>query len=167
MRHIKISAAILRPLFKVLDFVRPVADLLARIWVSKIFLQSGLQKINNWDSTVMMFQGVYHVPFIQPVLAAYMGTAFEIILPVLLILGLGGRISIFVFFIYNIVCVASFHFLWTPAGAEGLSDHIGWGLLLLLLMVHGNGKLSLDYLIHTWWGHHLILEPEISLEEEG
>jgi putative oxidoreductase len=72
-----------------------------------------------------------------------------------LVLGLGGRLCLFVFFLYNITCVISFHFLLTPQGSAGLADHISWGLLLLLLMVHGMGKLSLDHWFHKKWGNHL------------
>jgi putative oxidoreductase len=151
----KLTAAALRPLFKSLDILAPVGDLLARLWIAKIFFLSGLTKIASWQTTVMLFTNAYHVPLLPPVAAAYLGTGFELILPVFLVLGLGGRFLIFVFFLYNVMCVISFHFLWTPAGQAGLDDHVNWGLLLMLLMFHGEGKISLDYLIHRIWGHHL------------
>lgn len=152
----KLTAHVLRPLFKFFDWLKPFADLLARVWVAKIFFLSGLTKIADWQTTLMLFKHQYHVPFLSPTIAAYLGTGFELVLPVLLVLGLGGRFFIFIFFIYNIICVASFHFLWTPAGQAGFDDHVNWGLLLLMLMVHGEGKISLDYLIHKMWGHHLV-----------
>jgi putative oxidoreductase len=155
MLHIKIPAHILRPVLKLLDDLTPVADLLARIWVAKIFFLSGLTKISDWQTTIMLFTHQYHVPLLSPTYAAYLGTSFELILPIFLVLGLGGRFLIFIFFIYNIVCMISFHFLWTPEGYAGLSDHINWALLLMLLMCHGSGKISLDYLIREKWGHHL------------
>lgn len=152
---IKFGAAILRPILKFLDYITPVADLLARVWVAKIFFFAGLTKIQNWQTTLMLFQNQYQVPLISSTFAAYLGTTFELVLPVLLVLGLGGRFFIFVFFIYNIMCVVSYRFLWTLEGQAGLDDHIAWGLLLLLLMCHGVGKISLDYLIEKKWGHHL------------
>jgi len=155
MAAIKFSAVILKPILKFLDFLKPYADLLARLWVAKIFFMSGLTKIQSWQTTLMLFANEYHVPLLPPTFAAYLGTGFELVLPVLLVLGLGGRFFIFIFFIYNIMCVISFHFLWTPAGQAGLDDHICWGLLLMLLMCHGPGKFSLDYLINRSWGHHL------------
>lgn len=151
----RFTANILKPIFKLLDSLAPVGDLLARIWIAKIFFLSGLTKIASWQTTVMLFTNEYHVPLLPPTFAAYLGTGFELFLPVLLVLGLGGRFFIFIFFIYNIMCMISFHFLWTPAGQTGLDDHINWGLLLMLLMFHGSGKLSLDYLISKKWGHHL------------
>lgn len=138
---------VLNPVLKIIDKIGPFGDLLARVWVAKIFFMAGICKLENWNSTIMLFKEVYHVPLLQPELAAYLGTAAELILPVLLVLGLGGRFFIFVFFVYNVICVMSFDFLWTPAGRSGLDDHVNWGLLLLLLMIHGPGKYSLDYLI--------------------
>ncbi len=158
MWHIKVSAAILRPILRLLDWLKPLASLLARFWIAYIFFQSGLTKINDMAGTVMLFANQYQVPLLPPTVAAYLGTSLELLLPVLLVLGLGGRFSLFVFFVYNIACVISFHFLLTPAGAPGLADHISWGIILLLLMVHGMGKISADYWIRKKWGHHLTLK---------
>lgn len=155
MQVIKISANILRPILSIFEFLTPIADLLARIWVAKIFFLSGLAKVQSWSTTLLLFYHQYQVPFMSPTLAAYLGTGFELVAPIFLVLGLGGRFFIFAFFIYNIMCVVSYPFLWTLAGQAGLDDHVAWGLLLLLLMCHGGGKLSLDYLIMKKWGHHL------------
>jgi putative oxidoreductase len=153
MKHIIIPARIIRPILVALDNLKSFGDLIVRFWVAKIFILSGISKVTSWITTIVLFKYSYHVPLMSPVVAAYMGTAAEFILPVLLILGLGGRLAIFCFFIYNLVCMASFHFLWTPAGVTGLDDHVNWGLLLMLLMLHGSGKYSLDYLIHKRWGY--------------
>lgn len=153
MKRIIIPARIIRPILIILDNLRDFGDLLARFWIAKIFLQSGLSKISSWTTTIILFKYSYHVPVISPLAAAYMGTGAEFLLPVFLILGLGGRLSIFAFFVYNLVCVFSFHFLWTPAGTAGMSDHMNWALLLMLLMLNGPGKYSLDYLIHKRWGY--------------
>ena len=152
---IKVFGKIIRPFVRVFDFLAPVGDLLARIWVAKIFFMAGLTKIATWDSTLMLFTHEYHVPFLPPEWAAVIGTGAELILPVLLVLGLGGRFIIFIFFIYNAVAMISYPFLWTADGTAGLHQHITWGLLLMLLMFHGSGKLSLDYLIRKYHGHHL------------
>ncbi len=86
---------------KFLNFLKPYADLLARFWVAKVFFLSGLTKIQSWDTTIMLFTNQYHVPLLSPVFAAYLGTGFELVLPILLVLGFGGRIAIFVFFLYG------------------------------------------------------------------
>src|SRR3990167_4362704 len=148
-------AAVIAPFVRAFNYLSPVGDLIARIWVAQIFFMSGLVKIHAWQSTVMLFAHVYNVPYLSPYVAAVIGTAAELILPILLTIGLGGRITIFIFFVYNIIAAASYPFLWTPQGWNGLSQHIAWGLLLALLMTYGPGKLSLDYWIRKVYGHHL------------
>lgn len=155
---IRIIAKIIAPILRLLDFLTPVGDLAARLWIAYIFFSAGLVKIEQWQSTVNLFTYEYHVPLLPPYVAAVMGTAAELILPVLLVIGFGGRIVILIFFIYNIIAVISYHFLWTPEGAAGLAQHINWGLLLALLMFHGPGKLSVDYLLRKRHGHHLEKE---------
>jgi putative oxidoreductase len=129
----------------------PFFDLLARLWVAGVFLRSGILKIQNWPGTLFLFQNEFHVPFISPYWAAVIATSAELILPILLLLGLGSRIVILIFFIYNLISAISYPFLWTSEGASALNQHIVWGLLLGLLMCHGSGKLSVDYLIHKGW----------------
>lgn len=139
---------------KFFDWLQPLTDLAARLWVSWIFLESGLVKIHAWQSTLMLFTYQYHVPLLSPYAAAVLGTACELILPILLTLGLGGRIVIFVFFIYNLVAMISYHYLWTPVGWSGMEQHISWGLLLALLMTFGSSKLSLDYWLRKEYLRH-------------
>lgn len=151
---IQFFAYILSPILKLLDWLKPIADLLARCWVAWEFFKAGLVKVNAWQSTLMLFDSEYQVPFLSPTAAAYIGTGLELLLPVLLVIGLGGRITILLFFIYNVVAVVSYNFLWTPDGWNGMTQHINWGLLLALLMTHGPGILSLDYWIRRYYGHH-------------
>ncbi len=155
MAFIQFCARIIKPFLKLLDFLTPVGDLLARIWVAQIFFRAGLIKLQSWHTTTILFTHEYHVPFLSPVIAAVIGTAAELILPILLVIGLGGRIMILIFFIYNGIAVISYEYLWTPEGGMGLVQHINWGLLLMLLMFHGPGKLSVDYWLRRRHAHHL------------
>lgn len=149
------AARVIYPFIRLMRFLTPVGDLIARVWIAQIFFISGVLKLQSWDTTLTLFEYEYRTPLLSPYLAAVLGTATELVLPVLLAVGLGGRFWIFALFIYNIVAVASYPFLWTPQGAEGLEDHTMWGILLMLLMFHGSGKLSLDYWIHKKHGHLL------------
>ena len=151
---IRFCAWIIKPFLRFLDFIRPLADLATRLWIAWIFFQSGLVKLQSWPTTIALFQSEYHVPFLSSHAAAVLGTAAELILPVLLAIGLGGRLTILLFFVYNASTVVSYHFLWTPDGWNGLAQHINWGLLLALLMTHGSGKLSVDYWLKRRHGHH-------------
>ena len=118
----------------------PLADLAVRLFVAAVFFQSGLTKIANWDSTLALFENVYAVPLLPPALAAFVGTAVELVFPVLLVLGAGTRFAAFVLFVFNIIAVVSYPDL----GAAGLKDHQLWGLLLAVTLLHGPGAISLD-----------------------
>ncbi len=139
-------------ILRMLDWFKPLGDLAARIWISEIFFRAGVLKLMSWNSTIMLFAHEFQVPFLSPYVAAVIGTTAELILPVLLVLGLGSRIMIAVFFAYNAIAVISYPELWCSGFSAGLGDHLNWGLLLAMLMFHGPGKISLDYLIMKKWG---------------
>ncbi len=130
-----------------LDVVAPVFDLAARLFVAIAFFKSGLVKIQSWDATLYLFENEYAVPYLPPEIAAYLGAAAELTLPVLLAVGLGSRLAAFALFGFNIVAVISYPDL-SPAG---LKDHYLWGALMLVTLFHGPGKLSLDH----WLGRNL------------
>ena len=127
----------------ILDRLSPVGDLLLRLWVAYAFWVSGLAKIQTWDSTLYLFKEEYSVPLLPPEFAAYLGTTVELAFPVLLTFGLLGRLAAGVLFLFNIVAVISYPDL----NAAGLEQHKVWGIMLLLGLLHGPGKLSLDYWI--------------------
>jgi putative oxidoreductase len=121
----------------------PILDLGIRLFVAMVFFKSGLTKISNWNATLFLFENEYHVPLLSPNVAAYLGTPAELGLPVLLALGLGSRFAAAALFVFNIVAVISYPDL----GEVGLRDHQYWGLLLLITLMHGPGKLSVDHVI--------------------
>lgn len=124
-------------------YVAPLLDLTIRVWVAKAFFLSGLTKIQSWDTTLSLFENEYSVPLLPPEVAAYMGTFTELFFPVLLVLGLGTRFAAAVLFVFNIIAVISY-----PDLSEiGLRDHQYWGLLLLMPLLHGPGKISIDHFV--------------------
>mgnify|MGYP003395462173 CR=1 FL=1 len=126
-----------------LNFLSPIGDLILRCWVAYAFWVSGLTKIQNWDSTLYLFNEEYSVPLLSPEIAAYLGTATELGFPVLLAFGLLGRCATLALFLFNIVAVLSYPDL----GAAGIEQHKVWGVMLLVCLLQGPGKLSLDYWI--------------------
>ncbi|MGQ0656657.1 MAG: DoxX family protein [Chromatiales bacterium] len=134
---------LLKPIIKGLDFLAPLGDLAIRLWVANVFWKSGLTKIQSMDTTITLFTYEYHVPLLPPEVAAYLATAIELGFSVLLALGLAGRFSALVLFVFNIMAVISYPAL----NAPGLQQHQVWGIMLLMPLLHGPGKLSLDYLI--------------------
>jgi putative oxidoreductase len=133
-----------------LESLQPVAQLAARVYVGHAFFASGLTKIRDWDTTLLLFTEDYQVPLLPPELAAYMGTAGELVLPVLLVLGLGGRFAALGLSVVNLMAVLSLSDI--PPAA--LQQHVFWGSLLLALALWGPGKLSLDRLIPRFSGTH-------------
>ncbi len=130
-------------LYRKIDMLSPLGNLALRLWVANVFFRSGMLKLGNWDSTMYLFENEYHVPLLSPNIAALMGTGAELVFPVLLVLGSGGRFAAFALFVFNIVAVMSYPDL----EAAGIRDHQIWGVMLLVLMLQGPGKLSVDYFI--------------------
>ena len=129
-----------------LERLQPAAQLLARWYVASVFFRSGLTKLRDFDTTIALFMDEYHVPLLNPTVAAYMGTAAEIALPVLLVLGLGGRFAAAGLFVLNIVAVLSL----SEVPEAALQGHIFWGSLLAALLLWGPGRWSLDRFAVPW-----------------
>lgn len=124
-----------------LDLAQPLAALLARLYVAQVFFLSGLTKIRDWETTVSLFTDEYKVPYLSPELAALLGTAGELVLPVLLVLGLTGRFAALGLFVVNAIAVISL----SEIAPAALQQHITWGVLLALLAIYGCGKWALDH----------------------
>jgi putative oxidoreductase len=125
-----------------LDYLAPGAFLLLRCWVAWQFFKSGLTKLPI-ENAIFLFQNEYSVPLLPPALAAYLATAVELGCSALLMVGLAGRISALGLFILNIVAVISY-------ADASLQDHLPWGLILLLFVLHGPDKLSIDHFIRQY-----------------
>ena len=123
-----------------LESLQPAAQLAARLYVAKVFFWSGLTKLRDWDITVALFTDEYHVPLLPPEMAAMLGTAGELVLPVLLALGLAGRFAALGLSVVNIVAVVSL----AEIAEAALMQHVFWGSLLLGLVLWGPGRWSLD-----------------------
>jgi len=134
------------PLARLLNRLQAPFALASRIYVSWVFLKSGYLKLADWEQTVALFEYEYRVPLLTPQLAAIAGTAGELIFPVLLILGLFGRISALGLQAVNVLAVVSYaHVLFQEGFAAAIGQHYLWGYILLVLAVYGPGAWSLDY----------------------
>lgn len=123
------------------EVLAPLLDLALRGYLASVFFRSGLTKIKNWDSTLYLFSDEYQVPLLPPEVAAYMATAGELVLPVLLLTGLFGRFAAAGLFILNLVAAISYH---AGLSEAGLQQHEFWGALLLVLLVLSRSRWSLD-----------------------
>lgn len=123
-----------------LETAQPLAQLAARLYVAQVFFASGLTKLRDWEITLALFEDEYQVPLLSPALAAVLGTAGELVLPVLLALGLAGRFAALGLFAVNAVAVISL----AEIAPAALQQHVFWGSLLFALLLWGPGRWSLD-----------------------
>lgn len=129
------------------QWLTPVFDLALRLYVAEVFFRSGWLKVSDWSGTLFLFQDVYRVPLLAPHLAAVMGTAAELCLPALLVLGLAGRLAAAGLFAANFMAAVSF----PDISDLGLQDHWLWGALLLVTVFHGPGRWSVDAILARRW----------------
>lgn len=116
--------------------------LTARICVGTVFFRSGLLKLDGWDSgtTLTLFQEEYKLPLIPPEIAAYLATAAELSLPVLLFLGLFTRYAAAALLGMTLVIQI---FVYPNA----FDTHGTWAVCFLYLMKFGAGSVSADRLV--------------------
>lgn len=132
----------------VLEPVQDILLLALRLFVSWQFLKSGWLKLQDWETTQFLFEEEYVVPLVSPGVAALLGTAGEIVFPVLLIVGLLARYAALGLSAVNIVAVVAYaHVLLSDGFEAALGQHYLWGLMLATLVVFGPGRISADRLI--------------------
>ena len=144
-----------RKILCLLDCGAPVGDLVLRIWVANVFWKSGLTKISNLSSTMYLFEYEYAVPIIPFEIAAYLAIAAELVLPLLLVFGIAARAAAGALFVFNIVAVISYPTL----NAAGIVQHQVWGVMLLVLLLRGPGKISIDHFIRKHFLGHTARNP--------
>ena len=130
-----------------LNALQPVLLLATRWYVSWQFLKSGWLKVTAWQSTLDLFREEYHVPLLPPNIAAVVGSFGELFFPILLVLGIGGRVGPLGLFAVNLMAVISYaHVLLAEGFEAALAQHVLWGYMLAMLAVFGNGRLALESL---------------------
>lgn len=111
-----------------------------RLGAAVVFWNSAMTKLPSWETTVMLFADEYQVPLLPPEAAAYMATAIELTMPVLLVLGLLTRPAALVLLGMTAVIQMFVYPLAWPS-------HLQWAAMLLVLLARGPGTFSLDWLI--------------------
>ena len=119
---------------------------LARIGIGTTFFRSGMLKVEGWaeGNTLALFRDEYRLPMIPPEVAAYLATAAELSLPLLLFAGLGTRFAAAGLLLMTLVIEI---FVYPNA----FDTHGVWAVALLFLMKHGAGALSFDSAIDARW----------------
>lgn len=131
--------------------------LLTRFALATVFWLSGQTKIEGFafnpvagqfefglpnikEATFFLFEYEYALPLIPANLAAYLATAAEHVLPILLILGLFTRLGA-----VGILAMTLVIQIFVYPSAYAL--HASWAAMALLLMKQGAGRVSLDNLL--------------------
>ncbi len=151
------------------DWLEPVALLLARLTVARVFLMSGLTKwsgpfqfnVDKYDLFLYEFfcpeearpgalvlcsdvvEGTY-APTTQWLVERFANLAgiAEILLPLLLIFGLTSRFAALGLLVMTLVIER----LVFPDAASWWGSHVWWSVVLLVIMARGPGAFSLDRL---------------------
>lgn len=127
---------------------------IARFSIAAVFWKSGQTKIEGLaidivsgtftlgvprlsDNAVFLFKEEYKLPILPPALGAALAALGEHILPILILLGLATRLSALGLLGMTMVIQL---FVYPDAYAT----HGTWAAVLLYLMAHGPGKLSID-----------------------
>jgi putative oxidoreductase len=118
-------------------------QLFARLAIAPVFWLSGQTKVDGWtlkDTTFYLFRYEYQVPVLPPELAAYMATAAEHALPILLVIGLATRFAALGLLGMTFVIQVFVY-------PEAWSVRAVWAALLLVIVARGPGAWSFDRLI--------------------
>ena len=119
-------------------------QIILRAYMAWVFFPAGWLKLQDWDTTLFLFEEEYAVPLLSPELAAWLGTAGELIFPVLLVLGLATRLNAIGLFTVNLVAVISL----ADVPPAAMTQHLFWGLALAVLIVWGGGRITVDHLLN-------------------
>ncbi|MGY0195029.1 DoxX family protein [Leptothrix sp. BB-4] len=155
------TAPLLSPLHTLLALCRRIPQdaiaLLARVSIASVFWLSGQTKIQGFvlnpltgefhfgwprlsDSVVDLFRDEYHLPLLDPTLAAVMAATAEHVFPLLLLIGLATRLSALALLgMTAVIQLLVYPGAWPTHGT--------WTAVLLMLVASGAGRWSVD----GWW----------------
>jgi len=119
-------------------------QLVARLAVANVFWQSSQSKLASWPVTLQLFAFEYHLPVINPVVAAYMATAAELSGAVLIFFGLFSRLAALM--LLGVVATIQIFVYPTHWG-----EHLTWAVPLLLIFARGAGVISVDHLVRVFF----------------
>lgn len=129
----------------------------ARFSIAAVFWKSGQTKVQGFaidivnreftlgwprlsDSVVDLFRDEYHLPLVPPEIAATMAATAEHLFPILILFGFATRLSALAL-LGMTMTIQLFVY------PDAYPTHGTWAAVLLYLMVHGPGKLSVDHWI--------------------
>ncbi|MFT7400769.1 MAG: putative oxidoreductase [Hydrogenophaga sp.] len=135
---------------------------IARFSIAAVFWKSGQTKIEGLaidivsgnftlgiprlsDNAIFLFKEEYKLPFLPPEIGATMAALGEHILPIFILFGLATRLSALGLLGMTMVIQIFVY-------PDAYPTHGTWAAVLLYLMAHGPGKLSIDAWIARRYG---------------
>ncbi len=142
--NIEVAMPILIKIYKIfmnnVSILQTLLLVVLRLWIARVFFLSGLVKISDFSNTIALFKDEYNVPFIPPIFAAVSATTFELLCPVLLVIGLASRLSTLP--LLAMTAVIQFTY-------DQNIQHAYWAMILTTILAFGPGKLSVDNFIYN------------------
>lgn len=129
--------------------------LIARVSIAAVFWASGQTKVQGFvvniitgeihlgwprlsDSAIALFKDEYKLPLLSPEIAAPMAAAAEHLLPLMLLIGLGTRLSALGLLGMTLVIELFVY-------PDAYPTHGTWAAVLLYLIARGPGVVSIDH----------------------
>ena len=113
----------------------------SRVGIAAVFFYSGRTKVEGFlhitEGAVALFQDEYRLPLVDPPFAAHAAAYAEHLFPLMLVLGLGTRLSALALLGMTLVIEAFVY-------PDGWPTHLSWAAPLLLLAARGAGTWSVD-----------------------
>ena len=123
-----------------MGFFTAIIEFLARFFLSIVFIINGLFKTTYYQETVE-----YMADYDIPTILAIPTIMFEIIFPLLIIIGYKTRISAFALFLFCIATAVIFHSDFSnQVQITSFLKNIAIAGGFLILLINGPGQLSLD-----------------------
>jgi len=127
----------------------PAAVLFLRIVICLTFYRAGMTKLADWENTLLLFEYEYMVPILPVAIAAFLGTFFELVMSVLILLGVFTRLAALP--LLGMSLIIQF-VLGARSPVYDNFEHFFWMAILCYLIARGAGALSLDHLAAKRFG---------------
>ena len=135
-----------------MSFGENIAPLVGRCMIAALFVLSGVNKLQNWDSTTL-YMAEHGISMIQPLLA--LSVVVELGAGLGLVLGFRTRLMALILFAFTLVVSFQLHDFWTMGDTEGarletalFAKNMAIAGSLLVLVGLGAGSWSYD----SWKG---------------
>lgn len=115
--------------------IAPAINLLVRFYIANIIFMIGLEKLQNWDAALFLFQNEYQVPILPYWFAAVTTVAIQLLCSVMLVIGYHTRLAALILFI--MIALSTFFY-------QQFVENYYWMMILALFASYGPDRWSLD-----------------------